>query len=79
VWSVRVSGWSAAAAAAASTLADIVAVPDKAFDGAALLVSLPPGGDLDAVKAALIRASATVRSAALVGSHASRYKVNRVS
>ena len=43
VWSVRVSGWGAKAAQALSTLADFIAVPDRAFDGAALLVTLPQG------------------------------------
>jgi len=72
---VRVSGWGAAAAAAAASLAEIVAVPDTAFDGAALLVSVPAGGDLTDVKKALVKAGASVRSAALVGSHATRYTV----
>ena len=40
-WSVRVAGWGAEAARAVSALAEIVAVPDSAFDGAALLVSVP--------------------------------------
>ena len=35
-WSVRVSGWNAEIARALSPLAEIVAVPDTAFDGAAL-------------------------------------------
>ena len=39
MWSVRVSGWNADIARALSPLAEIVAVPDTAFDGAALLVS----------------------------------------
>ena len=39
-WSVRVSGWNAEIARALSPLAEIVAVPDTAFDGAALLVSV---------------------------------------
>src|SRR6478752_9452140 len=69
MWSVRVAGWSADAARAASALAEIVAVPDRAFDGAALLVSVPAGGDLAKIKAALVKAGVTVRSAALVGSH----------
>src|SRR3954453_17559152 len=42
-WSVRVSGWGAPAAAATAALAEIIAVPDAAFDGAALLVSVPAG------------------------------------
>jgi hypothetical protein len=75
MWSVRVAGWSVDAARAASALAEIVAVPDRAFDGAALLVSVPAGGDLAKIKAALVKAGVTVRSAALVGSHATRYKV----
>jgi chorismate mutase len=74
-WSVRVAGWNAVTARAAGKLAEIVAVPDTAFDGAALLISVPSGGDLTEVKAALVKAGATVRSAALVGSHATRYKV----
>jgi chorismate mutase len=75
VWSIRVSGWSASAAQALSSLADFIAVPDRAFDGAALLVTLPKGGALESISAALVKAGATVRSAALVGSHATRYTV----
>ena len=75
VWSVRVSGWGAAAARAASTLAEIVAVPDRAFDGAALLISVPAGRKLTDVTDALVKAGASVRSSALVGSHATRYTV----
>ena len=75
VWSVRVSGWGAASAQALSALADFIAVPDRAFDGAALLVTLPKGVSLDQISAALVKAGATVRSAALVGSHATRYTV----
>jgi chorismate mutase len=74
-WSVRVAGWSAKAARAAAALAEIVAVPDNAFDGAALLVSVPPGGDLTDIKNTLVKAGTSVRSAALVGSHATRYTV----
>ena len=43
MWSVRVSGWNADIARALSPLAEIVAVPDTAFDGAALLVSVAGG------------------------------------
>jgi len=74
-WSMRVSGWNAGTARALSALAEIVAVPDAAFDGAALLVSVAGSGDLDRIKAALIEAGASVRSTALVGSHATRYTV----
>jgi chorismate mutase len=75
MWSVRVSGWSAATAQALSALADFIAVPDRAFDGAALLITLPAGMSLETISAALVKAGATVRSAALVGSHATRYTV----
>ncbi len=75
VWSIRVSGWGATPAEALSMLADFLAVPDRAFDGAALLVTLPRDATLDAVNAALVKAGATVRSAALVGSHATRYTI----
>ena len=75
IWSVRVSGWGATAARAVSALAETIAVPDSAFDGAALLVSVPAGGKLDDVTAALVKTGASVRSTALVGSHATRYTV----
>ena len=75
VFSVKVSGWSAAAARAISPLADVVAVPDGASDGAALLVSVPEGKTLSDITTALVNAGASVRSTALVGSHATRYTV----
>ena len=75
VWSVRVSGWGAGAAQALSALADFIAVPDRAFDDAALLVTLPKGVALDEVGKALVKAGASLRSLALVGSHATRYTV----
>jgi chorismate mutase len=75
VWSVRVSGWGPKAAQALSTQAEFLAVPDRAFDGAALLITLPRATSLDAIGAALVEAGATVRSSALVGSHAARYTV----
>ena len=75
VWSVRVSGWGSNAAQALSTQAEFLAVPDRAFDGAALLITLPRATSLDAIGAALVEAGATVRSSALVGSHAARYTV----
>jgi chorismate mutase len=74
VWSVRVSGWSAAAVNAVAPLAELIAVPDRAFDGAALLISVVKGG-IDAVSDALRKTGASIRSAALVGSHARRYTV----
>ena len=75
VWSIRVSGWSAAAAHALSPLAEVIAVPDSAFDGAALLVSIPEGGTIEAVTGTLVAAHASVRASTLVGSHATRYTV----
>ena len=72
-WSVRVSGWNAEIARALSPLAEIVAVPDTAFDGAALLVSIAGAKGLEKIKLALIQAGASIRSTALVGSHATRY------
>jgi hypothetical protein len=72
VWSLRVSGWNAASVNAVAALADVIAVPDSAFDGAALLVSVERGG-MEAVSQALRKIGASIRSVALVGSHATRY------
>jgi chorismate mutase len=74
VWSMRVSGWKSASVNAVAALADVIAVPDRAFDGAALLVSVERGG-IDAVAEALRSSGASIRSSALVGSHATRYMV----
>jgi chorismate mutase len=74
VWSMRVSGWKATSINAVAPLADVVAVPDSAFDGAALLVSVARGG-IGAVSDALVGIGASIRSTALVGSHATRYTV----
>jgi chorismate mutase len=73
-WSVRVAGWSPAAAKAASAFAEVLAVPD-ALDGAALLASLQPGRKLNELTDALVKAGSTVRATALVGGHANRYTV----
>jgi len=73
-WGMRVAGWGPSAAQAIAPLADAVAVPDRGFDAAALLVSVPHG-TLGEVEAALVKAGASVRSKALVGSHARRYTV----
>ena len=75
VWSVRVSGWGPKTAKAVAGLADIIAVPDKAFEGAALLITVPQGAELKTITDAMVKAGATLRSAALVGSHATRYTV----
>jgi hypothetical protein len=76
VWSVRISGWSTAAAQAIEPLAEVVAVPDRAFDGAALLISVPQGGSIDKIIETLVKAGTSVRASALVGSHATRYRVS---
>ena len=75
MWSMKVSGWSGKAARAAAALADLIAVPEGTFDGAALLVSVPQGKTVDDIVAALRGAGVSVRSQALVGSHATRYMV----
>ena len=75
IWSMKVSGWGGKAARAASALADLIAIPEGAFDGAALLVSVPHGKTVDEIVAALRGAGVSVRSQALVGSHATRYTV----
>jgi chorismate mutase len=74
MWSMRVTGWNAAAVNAVAPLADVIAVPDRAFDGAALLVSVERGG-IKTVSEALRKSGAAIRSAGLVGSHATRYTV----
>jgi chorismate mutase len=86
MWSVRVAGWSTAVAQAIGRMVEVIAVPDRAFDGAALLISVPNStakpraeppteGPIAAVIATLIEAGASVRASTLVGSHASRYRV----
>jgi hypothetical protein len=76
VWSLRVAGWSARAAQAVSTQAEVVAVPDRAFDGAALLVSVPQGGSIAVIIDTLVKAGTSLRASALVGSHATPYRVS---
>jgi len=75
-WSIRVAGWGPAVSRALAPLAEVIAAPDRAFDGAALLVSIPEGETLEHVAGALVKAGASVRSSALVGSHATRYTVS---
>jgi chorismate mutase len=74
VWSVRVSGWNASIVDTLAGHADAIAVPDRAFDGAALLISVVRGG-IEDVANALVGTGASIRSKALVGSHATRYTV----
>jgi len=76
MWSMKVSGWTGNAARAASGLADLIAIPEGSFDGAALLVSVPQGKTVDDIVAMLRGAGVSVRSQALVGSHATRYMVS---
>ncbi len=76
VWSVRVAGWSATTAQAIGSIAEVIAVPDRAFDGATLLISVPQAVGIDQVTQALVKAGASVRATALVGSHATRYRVS---
>src|SRR6185295_14184142 len=73
-WSVRVSGWGPVVSRALDSSTEVIAVPEGTFDGAALLVSVPKG-KIDALTTALVKAGASVRSKALVGSHARRYTV----
>jgi hypothetical protein len=76
VWSVRVAGWSTAAAQAVTALAEVMAVPDRGFESAALLISVPPSSRIDRVTDTLVEAGVSVRTAVLVGSHATRYRVS---
>src|SRR6516162_6944190 len=64
VWSVRVAGWSGTAAQAIGPLAETIAVPDRAFDGAALLISVPQGEGIRLVTDTLVKAGTSVRGAA---------------
>jgi len=75
VWSIRVAGWGPLAARRLVPLAEVVVSPDSALDGAALLLSVGSAGGLAKVMDVLLEAGASVRSAALVGSHATRYTV----
>ncbi len=75
VWSVRIAGWNSRAAREVGFLAEVIAAPDRAFDGAALLISVPQGGSIDAVNDVLIKSGASVRCATLVGSLATRYRI----
>ncbi len=61
VWSVRVSGWSAASVDSLAGLADAIAVPDRAFDGAALLISVAAAGSTRSPRRWLARAPLSVQ------------------
>src|SRR5256714_7605077 len=73
-WSVRVSGWGPAVSRSLDSSTEVIAVPEGTFDGAALLVSVPQG-KIDELMSVLVKAGASVRAKALVGSHARRYTV----
>jgi chorismate mutase len=75
IWSMKVSGWGGNAARAIAPLAELIAIPEGAFDGASLLVSVPQGKSIEDIVAALRGAGVSVRGQALVGSHATRYMV----
>ena len=75
MWSIKVSGWGPKPAQALASYAEAIAVPDGAFDGAALLISLPRERNLADAIETLVKGGASVRSQALVGSHARRYTV----
>jgi len=69
VWSVRVSGWTANAVDRLAGIADAIAVPDRAFDGGALLISVARDG-IGRIAEALLATGASIRSRTLVGSRA---------
>jgi hypothetical protein len=77
VWSLKVSGWGRGPAQALASVGEAIAVPEGSFDGAALLVSSAGTSGIQDLTGALVNAGASVRSAALVGSHAKRYTVPR--
>ncbi len=63
MWSIQVAGWSAPGSAGTwAPMTDVVAVPDHALDGAALLVAVPQSIKLADVLATLTAAGASVRS-----------------
>jgi hypothetical protein len=75
MWSVRVAGWRPRAGQDLGSMADVIAVPDTAYEGAALLIAVPRGGHIEAIIDGLVRYGASVRSSTVVGSHASRYRI----
>jgi chorismate mutase len=76
IWSFEVDGWKAAAAGALPAGTEVLVFAQSGAGRAALLVSLNPGASREACEAALKAAGVTVRHAALVGGHASRYTVS---
>ncbi len=76
IFSLRVSGWNAAVSHALPASMDVLVAPDVALDGAALLLSVPPGQQVEEAAAALKAAGAGVRSLVHVGSHAAIHRVD---
>ena len=78
VWSMRVAGWSAAAAKALGALAEVDrgARPRFRRRGAARSRCRRAAASTG-ITDALVKAGASVRATALVGSHATRYRVSR--
>jgi len=76
MWKHEGVGWGGKAARAASALADLIAIPEGAFDGAALLVSVPETKTVDDIVAALRAPASRCAAKPFVGSHATRYMVS---
>src|SRR5262249_57814380 len=72
VWSVRLAGWTTAAAQAVAPLAEVIAVPDRGLDSAALLISVPQGGSIERVDDKLGQAGASRRAPGHRGRHGER-------
>jgi chorismate mutase len=75
VWSVRLSGWNSRLARQAAGLEEVIAVPDTAFDGAALLISLPQEKRIEDATGTFVACGASIRSVTPVGSHARQYRM----
>jgi chorismate mutase len=75
LWSVRLSGWNAHVSKQAAASGEVIAAPDTAFDGAALLISIPEGKRIEEATRALVQYGASIRSVTPVGSHARQYRI----
>ena len=76
VWSVRVAGWSTAATQALEPLAEVIAAPTARSTAQRCSYRCPQVATSGQVTDALVEAGASVRASALVGSHATRYRVS---
>src|SRR6195256_773468 len=65
MWSIKVSGWGPRPARGLAGVTEAIAVPDGAFDGAALLLSVPREERLADAIDALVKGGASVRAQAL--------------